>query len=340
MKICLICRQKNIDHYGICPACTEINRQMRELHCDLNGKFAVVTGGRIKIGYAICLRLLREGASVIAVTRYPKTALENYRNEQDYDEFKDRLFIIGFDLLRVDRIEELICNIEHISGGKIDILINNAAQTVKKSNEYYLQLQNHEQSLLTEDNGHLMIPFTDINSENSLIPFSTLSDCGETENDNSWVRKPEEITAKELLEVQLINVTAPFLLTNGLHRLMQYDNTQNKFIINVSSVEGRFNTKQKLARHVHTNMAKASLNMMTHSIAADFAKDKIFVYSCDPGWVSNQFPPGYEISKNFVPYLTFDDGAARVLYPIVKNLNNPKIKDYGMFYKDYKIIDY
>lgn len=340
MKICLICRQKNIDHYGLCPDCTEINRQMRELHCDLTGKFAVVTGGRIKIGYAICLRLLREGASVIAVTRYPKTALENYQNEQDYDEFKDRLFIIGFDLLRVDRIEELICDIEHISGGKIDILINNAAQTVKKSNEYYLQLQNHEQSLLTEGNEHLMIPVTDINSESSLIPFSTLSDCGETENDNSWVRKPEEITAKELLEVQLINVTAPFLLTNGLHRLMQYDNTQNKFIINVSSVEGRFNTKQKLARHVHTNMAKASLNMMTHSIAADFAKDKIFVYSCDPGWVSNQFPPGYEISKNFVPYLTFDDGAARVLYPIVKNLNNPKIKDYGMFYKDYKIIDY
>ncbi|HCJ41596.1 MAG TPA: short-chain dehydrogenase, partial [Ruminococcus sp.] len=67
------------------------------------------------------------------------------------------------------------------------------------------------------------------------------------------------------LEVQLINVTAPFLLTNGLRKYMRASENINKFVINVSSVEGRFNTKQKLARHVHTNMAKASLNMMTHS---------------------------------------------------------------------------
>ena len=173
-----------------------------------------------------------------------------------------------------------------------------------------------------------------------MISFGTISDYGETGMNNSWVRKPEDISAKEMLEVQLINVTAPFLLTNGLRCYMRHESTLNKFIINVSSVEGRFNTKQKLARHVHTNMAKASLNMMTHSIAADFAQDRIFVYSCDPGWVSNQFPPEYEISKNFIPYLTYDDGAARVLYPIIKNLNEPNIKDNGCFYKDYKIIEY
>ena len=106
---------------------------MREKNCSLEGRWAVVTGGRIKIGYAVCLRLLRAGAYVITITRYPKTALENYRNEADYLQFRDRLFIIGFDLLRVDRISELISDIAEISDGKIDILINNAAQTVKKS---------------------------------------------------------------------------------------------------------------------------------------------------------------------------------------------------------------
>ena len=143
-----------------------------------------------------------------------------------------------------------------------------------------------------------------------------------------------------MLEVQLINVTAPFILTNGLRKCLAYDKNINKFVINVSSVEGKFNTKQKLARHVHTNMAKASLNMMTHSIASDFSRDRIFVYSCDPGWVSNQFPPDYEISKNFEPYLTFEDGAARILYPVTLHLDDEKIKDSGMFYKDYKLIDY
>lgn len=339
MRICLICRQRNIEHYGICSECAKLNDSMREIRCDLSGRFAVVTGGRIKIGYATCLRLLRQGASVIAVTRYPKSALEQYMNEPDYNSFKERLYIIGFDLLRVDRISELICQITDICGGRLDILVNNAAQTVKKSAEYYAELEMRENTLLLDGGEHLII--SERNDDMfSLMPVNQLADYGETPNSNSWVRKPEEISPHELLEVQLINVTAPFLLTNGLRKCLSHDTFPNKFVINVSSVEGRFNTKQKLARHVHTNMAKASLNMMTHSIASDYAKDRIYVYSCDPGWVSNQFPPAYEISKSFKPYLTFDDGAARVLYPIVKNINESKITDSGMFYKDYKITDY
>lgn len=336
MRICLICRQRNIDHYGICPECAELNRKMRETYCDLGGRFAVVTGGRIKIGFAACLRLLRQGASVIAVTRYPKSALENYMREPDYEEFKDRLYIIGFDLLHVDRMDVLISQIENICGSDgLDILINNAAQTVKKSSEYYAALETHENELFLESGNLLPIPMT--GSVLSVIASNQLCDYGETANDNSWVRKPEEVSVREMLEVQLINVTAPFLLTSGLRRLMCGE-PRNRFIINVSSVEGRFNEKPKLTRHTHTNMAKASLNMMTHSLARDYATDKIFVYSCDPGWVSNQFPPDYEISKSFTPYLTFDDGAARVLFPITKNLTEEKIKDFGAFYKDYHII--
>lgn len=338
MKLCLMCRTRNIEHYGICPQCSELNKKMRALTCDLTGLNAVVTGGRIKIGYAACLRLLRQGASVIAVTRYPKSALEQYMKEPDYAAFADRLTVIGFDLMRVDRMGELISQITDSCGGKLDILINNAAQTVRKSNDYYARLTAHEQELLLESKS--VIPLGRSDDSRAIMPSMQLTDHGETELDNSWVRKPENISAQELLEVQLINVTAPFMLTNGLRQCLASGESFNRFVINVSSVEGRFNMKQKLARHVHTNMAKASLNMMTHSIASDFARDRIFVYSCDPGWVSNQFPPGYEVSKNFEPYLSFDDGAARVLYPITKNLHETKIKDSGLFYKDYRIIDY
>lgn len=340
MRYCLICRRRNIEDYGICPECSRLNEHMRGTYCDLGGKFAAVTGGRIKIGYAVCLRLLRQGASVIAVTRYPKSALENYMSEPDYDSFKGRLYVIGFDLMRIDRISELISRIGEICGGRLDILVNNAAQTVKKSVEYYAELEAHEKSLKLEGAEELLPVSLSDGNMLSLVPNYRISEGGETPDNNSWVRKPEEISPQELLEVQLINVTAPFLLTNGLRRCLAYDKGVNKFVINVSSVEGRFNTGQKLARHVHTNMAKASLNMMTHSLAADYARDKIFVYSCDPGWVSNQFPPGYRISREFKPYLTYDDGAARILYPVVRNLNEPKVTDRGSFYKDYRVIDF
>lgn len=315
-----------------------MNDDMRRISRDLRGMNALVTGGRIKIGYAICLRLLRQGANVIAVTRYPNSALDSYMNEPDYEYFRDRLTVIGFDLMRVDRINELICKIENICGGRLDILVNNAAQTVKKSNEYYAELTAHENSLRLDCERLYQLAPPD--SSFSIMPSIKPVDYSETDRDNSWVRKPEDISPQELLEVQLINVTAPFMLTNGLRKCLANGNSQNRFVINVSSVEGRFSTKQKLARHVHTNMAKASLNMMTHSIASDFANDRIFVYSCDPGWVSNQFPPGYEISQDFEPYLSYDDGAARVLYPVMLHLTDEKIKDCGSFFKDYNVIDY
>ncbi|MDE6832844.1 MAG: SDR family oxidoreductase, partial [Ruminococcus sp.] len=330
---------RNMEEYGICPDCKALNEKMRTLSCDLSGKNAVVTGGRIKIGYAVCLRLLRMGANVIAITRYPKNALETYSKEPDFNDFRDRLFIIGFDLIRVDRIQELIEHIADISGCHLNILINNSAQTVKKSAEYYAELELKEKSIQCDSRQLLSLKIPE--QENfSIIPGNQLIDYGEKPDKNSWVRRPEEISPQELLEVQLINVTAPFILTNGLRKYLAHGKDNKSWVINVSSVEGRFNTKQKLARHVHTNMAKASLNMMTHSIASDFVRDGIYVYSCDPGWVSNQFPPAYEISMNFKPYLTYDDGAMRILYPIIKNFNEIKIKDYGMFYKDYRIIDY
>lgn len=341
MRICLICRKRNIDHYGICPDCRKFSDQMLTLSADLSGMTAVVTGGRIKIGYAACLRLLRQGARVIAVTRYPRSAWENFSREPDFQDFSPRLSVIGFDLIRIDRIPELVRCIADISGGQVDILVNNAAQTVKKSKDYYSAALAHESALAIECGAvYPLVSPEGSGSSFGIIPQYSLVDYGETDLDNSWVRKPEEISPQEMLEVQLINVSAPFLLTNSLRQFMGNDPERRKFVINVSSVEGRFWNKPKLARHVHTNMAKASLNMMTHSISSDFARDGIYVYSCDPGWVSNQFPPGYEISRDFTPYLTYEDGAARILYPIVKNITADKVTDFGAFYKDYNIIEY
>ena len=338
---CLICRERCIDYYGICPNCQAINDQKRLIHKNLNGYTALVTGGRIRIGYATCLRLLRDGASVIALTRYPYQALMQYRLEPDFEQFKDRLIIYGFDLKRVDRIDILIDFVKSQFPQGLDILVNNAAQTIKKPPSYYQELEQKEQVLRLENSNTITLFENNIQSNNFPIPFEQSAELCETPTFNSWVAKAEEVSPQEMLEVQLINVTAPFLFTAGLKNHMSISPNKNKFVINVSSVEGRFNQKVKLARHVHTNMAKASLNMMTHSLALDFSQERIFMYSCDPGWVSNQFPKDYEISRNFKAYLSFDDAATRICYPIYLHIDDEKKPDdIGCLYKDYKILPY
>lgn len=344
MRQCLICKRRIIEHYGICPDCTEMNRVHRMRHEDMTGYTALVTGGRINIGYGICLRLLRDGASVIAVTRFPYDALRRYSAEPDFNDFRDRLFICGFDLKRIDCINILLDYVKNTFPDGLDILINNAAQTIRKAPSYYNELATEEEKLRLEygDSAPIVISETESGGF-QLFPMTDTADLTayETPDHNSWVSKADEISPAEMLEVQLINVTAPFLLTGQLKAHMKKSGKPNKFIINVSSVEGRFNHKTKLARHVHTNMAKASLNMMTHSLASEYAADRIFIYSVDPGWISNQFPVNYQVSKAFSPYLDFDDGAARICFPIYEHLHDKtKPKDAGALYKDYKIMEY
>ncbi len=344
MRQCLICKRRNMDHYGICPDCIKMNELHRAVNADLSGYTALVTGGRINIGYHTCLRLLRNGAKVIAVTRFPYDAMSRYAAEPDHDEFGNRLYICGFDLKRIDRMNDLILYVKEAFPNGLDILINNAAQTIRKAPSYYAQLAAGEEKLRLEFNNESPSIITaEKEKANELLLFSNDTDPAlfETPEHNSWVAKCNEISAAELLEVQLINVTAPFLLTAQLRSHMAKSPHPNRFVINVSSVEGRFNQKVKLARHVHTNMAKASLNMMTHSLADEFAAEHIYMYGVDPGWISNQFPAEYEVSKKFKPYLSFDDGAARICAPIYEHLNDTeKPKDIGALYKDYNIMGY
>lgn len=52
-------------------------------------------------------------------------------------------------------------------------------------------------------------------------------------------------------------------------------------------MEGKFGQPHKNDRHPHTNMAKASLNMMTLTIASSYAEEGIFVNAVDTGWYAN-----------------------------------------------------
>jgi len=153
MKRCYICRKKlTISHekYSrLCKECGEYNLLERERIENLDGYIAIVTGGRIKIGYYTSLKLLRARAKVIVTTRFPFDALKRYSEEEDFFNWKDRLIICELDLKRANDIEEFISFIDE-NYPKIDILINNAAQTIKKSKAYYEELKEGEKKLYLE----------------------------------------------------------------------------------------------------------------------------------------------------------------------------------------------
>ena len=136
---------------------------------------------------------------------------------------------------------------------------------------------------------------------------------------NSWRLRLGEIQTSELLEIQLVNSIAPFVLCNRLANLMKQDYTGQKHIVNVSAMEGKFMRFKKGSRHPHTNMAKASLNMLTHTAASDLAKYGIFMNSVDTGWVTDEDPAILAKHKqechDFQPHLDIGDGSVRVCDP-------------------------
>ncbi|MEM9541202.1 MAG: SDR family oxidoreductase [Cyanobacteria bacterium P01_E01_bin.42] len=375
-KRCFTCKISYTDSHsfypGLCQSCGDINYRKRQQVADLQGKFALVTGARIKIGYGVVLKLLRDGATVIATTRFPHDAARRYREETDFEIWRDRLQIYKLDLRHLRRVEQFA---EHLCDRylRLDIIINNAAQTIRRPPQFYQHLQDFErlnfgelplelQQVLQGDRnwnveGSIPLQLASADPENispnlSLIPSNSLTretqffPSGEYDEDgqqldlrpfNSWLMKDDEVSLVEILEVQAINAIAPFLLNSRLKKLMQQNREESKYIINVSSMEGRFAGVNKPWRHPHTNMAKAALNQMTRTCASEYAKYKIYMNCVDPGWVSFQHPH-LQIQKmkerGYFPPFDLMDAAARICDPIYQGINEGK-KRFGKFYKNY-----
>lgn len=395
---CYVCKEvfDTLHHFydTMCPKCGDFNYAKRFQTADLTGQVALVTGSRLKIGYHITLMMLRAGATVIATTRFPVDSALRFAKEDDFNQWGDRLKIHGLDLRHIPSVE-IFCNFIEQQYERLDILINNAAQTVRRPAGFYQHLMPNEelqiselpqfaQQLLSDHEAclHELRTLSDGFGENknlpvswhgkqlgiglsasaklSQIPYSIDNSLtpeevfpeGKLDADlqqvdlrktNSWRLKLGEINTTEMLEVQLVNSVAPFVLCNRLVNIMKKENTGMKHIINVSAMEGKFHRFHKEDRHPHTNMAKAALNMMTHTSASDFAKYGIYTNAVDTGWVTDEDP--VELAKrkeevhDFQPPLDIVDGAARVMDPLFDGINTGK-HWCGKFLKDYRPIDW
>ena len=159
---------------------------------------------------------------------------------------------------------------------------------------------------------------------------------------NSWNLELDEISFQEFTEVQIINAWTPYYLCAKLKPMMMKSPFEDKYIVNVTAVEGIFN-HFKRTTHVHTNMAKAALNMLTRTCGKYLEKDKIYMTCVDTGWVShmnemNKVIEGKDkdYSENEMASVPLDelDGAMRVLHPIIEGIKNKNYM-YGILLKDY-----
>jgi NAD(P)-dependent dehydrogenase (short-subunit alcohol dehydrogenase family) len=376
-RTCYVCRT----HYtGIhffydqmCVACGDFNYAKRSQSADLRGRVALVTGARVKIGYQAAIMLLRAGCHVIVLTRFPKDAARRYSREEDFGDWGDHLEIHGIDLRHIPSVERL-CGRLCEAHERLDFIINNACQTVRRPPGFYDHLMATElagpdpleaqtRALLAPEDTRVAVsergrelPAAAL-SQVPLIPGDTergetLFPTGSFDADsqqvdlremNSWRLKMAEVPTVELLEVHLVNAVAPFILNARLKPLMMAVPTRDKHIVNVSAMEGQFYRTFKSARHPHTNMAKASLNMMTRTSALDYIDDGIHMNSVDTGWVTDEDPAALAERKRemhrFHPPLDIVDGAARIVDPIFSGILTGE-HVWGQFLKDYRITDW
>ena len=402
-KNCYICKEKfGLDNihsfYGnLCKKCGDYNYSFRTMKLDFTGRIAIVTGGRVKIGYYIATKLLSYGAKVLITSRFPKDALFKFQKDPDYEKWKNNLVVYPIDF-RI--FESTIKFVQFINDNfpHVDILINNAAQTIRRTASYYKYLLPIETKDLNKEDDKKIIKNDFVNLQNQLkegekeqnpskskteiknalislvdnkskeyqeiLPLSVIASQirimeeksqphvtvmggdGQpydfSKGKNSWNFEFDEIPFQEFTEVQIINTWTPYYLCVKLKPLMMQSPFPDKYIVNVTSVEGIFN-HYKRSSHVHTNMAKAALNMFTRTCGSYLKDIGIYMTCVDTGWVSpmNEMNSlldkdkknSYENEFVNVP-LDELDGAMRVLHPIIEGIKNKNYL-FGILLKDY-----
>jgi NAD(P)-dependent dehydrogenase (short-subunit alcohol dehydrogenase family) len=349
-RACYVCKQRYRDvdafYHQLCPPCAARNHVRRDARTDLSGRRALLTGGRAKIGMYIALRLLRDGAHTTITTRFPDDAVRRFTAMDDSAEWLDRLRIVGLDLRDPGQVVALA---DDVAGqGPLDILINNAAQTVRRSPEAYAHLAAAARAPLPRGAlpdvvtlGPTTLALAAGPASPDRVATGTVLDAGglapDLHPDNSWSRVIGEVDPVELLEVQLCNQTAPFILVSRLRGALAASTARRTYVVNVSAMEGQFGRGYKGPGHPHTNMAKAALNMLTRTSAAELLSDGILMTSVDTGWITDERPHPTKMrlaDEGFHAPLDLVDGAARVYDPIVRGEAGEDI--HGVFLKDYE----
>ncbi|KAJ5537434.1 hypothetical protein N7513_010620 [Penicillium frequentans] len=393
-RTCYMCRQlcSVLDVHdlypSLCRPCGSFNLSSSELSLpgklNLNGKTALVTGGRINLGYHTALRLLRCGAKVIVSSRYPRDAAMRYLQEPDCEQWEYKLKVIGADFRTAKDAFRLVHIVKALlrdwdesdrngaDADSLDILINNAAQTLTDPVKAEMKAISREEDLvhlskanklLMDGSGDSYIPrirggnqaawIPSIESEkpaqidgtgnddhNKIIHKGLRTNGEEDTGRSSWVQSLNEIPYEDLISAHSVNAFVPLILCRELLPCMgQYcpgKSTPLGYIVNVSSREGILeNTRKsssKAGHHVHTNMSKAAINMITETEAGRaWETRRVAMNSVDPGYMS----AAPECQREDGCPIDFEDGAARVLWPIVVGESEGRVLS-GRFLKHFE----